>query len=201
MRRPAGFRLHAAALVAFCVLLGSTNVFAGARLQTIRARGHLVCGVNPGFAGFATVDAAGRYSGFDIDMCRAVATAIFGSPDRVRFVVASSVQAFLASNDIDIVSRRLTWTLEREGSRLLFGPVSFFDGQAGEVADIDRVEDRLDVDIVTLGIFANGSEANGPLDVRPGFIEEELGQRPVLLPGGEPEVFPLVGNVPTMTWA
>lgn len=118
-----------AGLAIACVLLQSACTTANTRLQRIRARGFLVCGVHPEIVGFATVDTNGHYAGFDVDMCRAVATAIFGAPDRSRFVPAPSVQHFLDSDEIDIVSRRLTWTLEREGSRLLFGPVSFFDGQ------------------------------------------------------------------------
>ena len=116
------------AMVAVCLLL-STAVSAETRLERIRQRGVLVCGVAPGIVGFARVDDRGRYTGLDVDVCRALATAIFGVPDKVRFVQAASVDAFLRSNDIDVVSRRLTWTLPREGLGLLFGPVTFYDGQ------------------------------------------------------------------------
>ena len=76
-----------------------------------------------------TMDAQGRYAGLDVDMCRAVAAAIFGSDQKVRFVETATLDQFLSSNDIDIVSRRLTWSLRREGLGLLFGPVMFYDGQ------------------------------------------------------------------------
>jgi len=95
----------------------------------IRQRGALVCGVAPGVAGFARVDDRGRYSGLDVDVCRAVAAAIFGAPDNVRYEQASSVEQFQRTPDIDLVSRRLTWSLQREGMGLLFGPVMFYDGQ------------------------------------------------------------------------
>jgi general L-amino acid transport system substrate-binding protein len=101
----------------------------GSRLERVRQRGYLVCGVHGGIAGFARVDDHGRYTGLDVDMCRALATAIFGTPEHVRFVEAASVEDFLRTNDIDVVSRRLSWTLEREGRGLLFGPVMFYDGQ------------------------------------------------------------------------
>jgi general L-amino acid transport system substrate-binding protein len=116
-------------LVFVMALAGRVDVHADARLQRVRARGYLVCGVEAGVAGFATVDAQGRYAGLDIDMCRAVAAAIFGSDQKVRFVETATLDQFLASNDIDIVSRRLTWSLRREGLGLLFGPVMFYDGQ------------------------------------------------------------------------
>ena len=115
------------ALVAWVVL--STSVRAETQLERVRRRGALTCGVAPGVAGFAREDGAGRYTGLDIDVCRAMAAAIFGSADKVRFVPAPSVGDFLRSRDIDVVSRRLTWSLEREGLGVLFGPVTFYDGQ------------------------------------------------------------------------
>jgi general L-amino acid transport system substrate-binding protein len=102
---------------------------AQSRLDLVRERGALVCGVTPGVLGFAAVDNRGQYSGLDVDVCRAIAAAIFGSGDKVRFVPAGTVDAFLRSKDVDLVSRRLTWSLQREGLGLLFGPVTFYDGQ------------------------------------------------------------------------
>jgi general L-amino acid transport system substrate-binding protein len=119
----------AALVVAVVVLLTSIDVHAESRLQRVRDRGFLVCGVSAGVAGFATVDAQGRYSGLDVDICRAVSAAIFGSDQKVRFVETATLEQVVASNDIDIVSRRLTWSLRREGLGLLFGPVMFYDGQ------------------------------------------------------------------------
>jgi general L-amino acid transport system substrate-binding protein len=111
-----------------CVLVSAT-VAAEPHLQRIRKRGSLTCGVAPGVAGFAREDGHGRFTGLDVDICRAIAAAIFGSADKVRFVPAPSVSEFLRSKDIDVVSRRLTWSIEREGLGLLFGPVTFYDGQ------------------------------------------------------------------------
>jgi general L-amino acid transport system substrate-binding protein len=105
------------------------DVHAESRLERVRARGHLVCGVETGVAGFATIDAQGHYAGLDVDICRAVAAAIFGSDQKVRYVETATLEQFLSSNDIDILSRRLTWSLRREGLGLLFGPVTFYDGQ------------------------------------------------------------------------
>jgi general L-amino acid transport system substrate-binding protein len=99
------------------------------RIPRIRQRGTLVCGVSPGVAGFAQVDGQGRYRGLDVDVCRAVAAAIFGTADKVRYSLASSVDQFQRGSDVDVVSRRLTWSLQREGMGLLFGPVVFYDGQ------------------------------------------------------------------------
>ena len=100
------------------------------RLQEIKTRGYLACGISPGYAGFAQRTDRGGYSGFDIDICRAIATAMLAKPDRLQLRETASIQQFLQSSEIDVVSRRLTWTLERETSfEVLFGPVVFYDGQ------------------------------------------------------------------------
>src|SRR6476646_6295508 len=79
------------------------------RVEKIRKKGFLTCGVATDVEGFAVSDRSGRFAGFDIDICRAVATAILGSPDKTRFERAGSVSEFRASDDIDLVARRLTW--------------------------------------------------------------------------------------------
>ena len=105
------------------------------RLAKIRQRGFVTCGVAPEIPGFASVDDQGRYSGLDVDICRAYSAVIFGTPDQVSYRLTSNVREFLQSDDIDVVSRRLTWELRREGARgLLFGPVTFYDGQGFLVA-------------------------------------------------------------------
>jgi general L-amino acid transport system substrate-binding protein len=111
------------------VVIDAADAGAQTRLQQIRSRGALVCGVSPGIAGFATVDSQGRYSGLDVDICRAIAAAVFGSDQNVRYVETATLERFSASSDVDVVSRRLTWSLRREGLGLLFGPVMFYDGQ------------------------------------------------------------------------
>jgi general L-amino acid transport system substrate-binding protein len=121
-------RARSAAALAMLLSLAPA-IHAQSHLDRIRQRGVLVCGVSPGIAGFAEVDARGRYSGFDVDICRALAAAIFGTPDKVRFADAGTIDAFLREKDIDTVSRRLTWSLQREGLGILFGPVTFYDGQ------------------------------------------------------------------------
>jgi general L-amino acid transport system substrate-binding protein len=115
--------------------LTSTIALAGPRLDQIRQRGFLRCGIEPAVAGFAEVDAKGRHQGLDIDVCRALAAAILGTPEKIRFIEASNVAEFLKSDQIDVVARRITWELRREGSLpILFGPITFYDGQGFLVA-------------------------------------------------------------------
>src|SRR5678809_1586400 len=124
MWRSVSTLLIAATLSASCGGAAPTT-----RVSRIRQRGFLVCGVFPGIAGFSRVDSRGHYTGFDIDICRAVAAAILGSAERIRYEPVTSIDVFQRSSDIDIVSRRLTWSLRREGLHVLFGPITFYDGQ------------------------------------------------------------------------
>ena len=133
MRRSVFLVLVAAVLAASCG--GRATSFpTSSRLSRIHQRGLLVCGVFPGIAGFAQVDRTGRYTGFDIDLCRAVAAAVVGSADRIRFETVATLDLLQRSSDIDLVSRRLTWSLRREGMGVLFGPITFYDGQGFLVA-------------------------------------------------------------------
>ena len=124
------FRAVRALLLALSLGLLPRPVHGADALDRIKQRGFLTCGVSPGVAGFSEVDAQGHYSGFDVDICRAVAAAILRTPDAIVFKQAASVQAFVKSTDIDIISRLLTWSLERESTfGVRFGPITFYDGQ------------------------------------------------------------------------
>ncbi len=118
--------------IAVCVLstvISSAAAAATNRLADIRARGTLNCGIWPYVPGFA-MERDGRYVGFEVDICRAVAAAILGDATKVEFVTLENVAQFTAREDVDLVVRRLTWTLSREtASGLVFGPVTFYDGQ------------------------------------------------------------------------
>lgn len=118
-------------LLAALLALPAVAARAGPTLDHVAASGFLTCGVSPGLAGFARADGNGNYAGFDVDLCRAIAAAIFGTPDKIRFLSVDIIEDFLASSDIDLVLRGLTWTFAREvGRGLRFGPVIFYDGQA-----------------------------------------------------------------------
>lgn len=104
----------------------------GGTLTTVKERGVLICGVNSQVPGFGYVDAAGAFSGFDVDYCRAVAAAIFGDPTKVEFrpVTASERFTALQSGEIDILSRNTTWSLQRDTElNGNFVHTTFYDGQ------------------------------------------------------------------------
>jgi general L-amino acid transport system substrate-binding protein len=101
-------------------------------LKTVKDRGTLNCGVSEGLYGFSARDNNGNWTGFDVDLCRAVAAAIFGDPAKVTFMPLDAASRFTAlqSKQIDMLSRNSTWTMSREGSLgLLFAGVAYYDGQ------------------------------------------------------------------------
>ena len=103
------------------------------RLADVQARGQLICGVNGALPGFSFLDeATGDYTGFDVDFCRAVAAAVLGDPELVEFrnVATDQRGPLLQSGDIDVLIRNTTWTVSRDTSWGLFGPTTFYDGQA-----------------------------------------------------------------------
>lgn len=113
-------------------MTASPVAFAGKDLDAIKARGTLVCGVNTGLAGFSAADSQGRWSGLDVDYCRALAAIILGDGNKVRYSPLNAQQRFTAlqSGEIDVLSRNSTWTLTRDASLgMHFVGISFFDGQ------------------------------------------------------------------------
>ena len=101
-------------------------------LDEVRARDALNCGVNTGLVGFAAPDASGVWGGFDIDLCRAVAAAIFGDPTKVNFIPTTGQTRFtsLAAGEVDMLARNSTWTYSRDSDlKLDFVAVNYYDGQ------------------------------------------------------------------------
>jgi general L-amino acid transport system substrate-binding protein len=123
-------------------------------IDTIRARGTLICGVNTGLAGFALPDSQGVWRGFDVEYCRAIAIAIFGTDqNRVRYVPTTAQVRFTAlqSGEVDLLSRNTTWTLSRDTSLGLdFAGVNFYDGQGFMVKRSLNVQNARQLDGATI---------------------------------------------------
>jgi general L-amino acid transport system substrate-binding protein len=110
----------------------SANVASAATLDDVKAKGFVQCGVNTGLAGFAAPDDRGEWGGFDVDVCKAVAAAIFGDASKVRYTPTTAKERFTAlqSGEIDMLSRNTTWTLSRDTSLgFNFAGVNYYDGQ------------------------------------------------------------------------
>ncbi len=134
-----GFRRLAAVLpvLTSLALVGCASDGGGVQSQkmaTIKGRGTMVCGVDGKLPGFSFVKPDGSYSGLDVDVCKAVAAALFGDPAKVDYRDLNSSERFaaLASGEVDLLSRNTTLTLSRDasgGNGLSFAPTTFYDGQ------------------------------------------------------------------------
>ena len=123
-------------------------------LKNTQKKGFVRCGVSQGLPGFSNADAAGNWTGVDVDVCRAVAAAVLGDANKVKFTPLSAKERFeaLKSGEIDVLSRNTTWTLSRDaGLGLTFVGVNFFDGQGFMV--------RKDSGITSTSQFKNGISA------------------------------------------
>lgn len=138
-------------------VLASLPAHAGKDLDAIKSRGALICGVNTGLAGFSAADSQGRWTGLDVDTCRAVAAAILGDPNKVRFSPLTAQQRFTAlqSGEIDMLARNTTWTLTRDASLgIVFAGVNFYDGQAFMVPKKLNVKSAKDLKGATVCVQA-----------------------------------------------
>ena len=140
-------------MIPIVLALGASLAFSVAAqsqtLKTVQDRGSLICGVNPGLEGFASKDANGKWSGFDVDFCRAVAAAIFDDPSKVQYVPLSASDRFeaLKNKQIDVLSRNSSWTMGREGDNgVVFTGVTYYDGQGFLVPKSSNFQSALELD-------------------------------------------------------
>ncbi len=130
---------------------------AGATLDAVKNKGFVQCGVSDGLPGFSYTDSKGDYKGIDVDVCRAVAAAVFGDSTKVRFTPLTAKERFTAlqSGEIDVLSRNTTWTSSRDGGMgLIFAGVTYYDGQGFLVNKKLGVKSAKELDGATVCIQA-----------------------------------------------
>jgi general L-amino acid transport system substrate-binding protein len=131
----------------------SAGTGGASRLDAVKSRGTLICGVEGSIPGFSFVDSSGNYSGLDVDVCKAVAAAVLGDPEKVEYRNLDSTERFtaLSGGEVDMLSRNTTWTSSRDaagGNGLEFAPTTFFDGQGimvrtdSGITDLEGFEGR-----------------------------------------------------------
>lgn len=112
--------------------LTATAAYAQETLAAVKEKGYLQCGVTGGVPGFSAPDANNNWAGLEVDLCRAVAAAVFDDPDAVRYTPLTSQERFaaLSSGEIDILSRTTTWTMSRDTDLgITFAGTMYYDGQ------------------------------------------------------------------------
>ena len=135
--------LGAAMMLGVSVAAGSAQT-----LKKVQDRGSLMCGVSQGLPGFSNPDDKGNWTGFDVDVCRAIAAAIFNDASKVKFLPLSAKDRFTAlqSGEIDVLSRNSTWTSSRDASLgIIFTAVNYYDGQGFMVRKSLKVNSALEL--------------------------------------------------------
>src|SRR3990167_1726038 len=156
---------------------------AGKTVDAIKARGQVVCGVNTGLAGFGAADSNGKWSGLDVDVCRAAAAAVLGDGEKVKYVPLNAQQRFTAlqSGEIDVLSRNTTFTLTRDASLgLHMTAVTYYDGQGFMVPVKSKIKSAKQLKGQTVCVqsgttteknLTDYSKANG-LNIKPVVFEK-----------------------------
>jgi general L-amino acid transport system substrate-binding protein len=129
-------------------LVAAVSPVEAAVLDQVKSKGFVQCGVTQGLPGFSSPDDKGNWTGFDVDLCRAIAAAIFDDPTKVRFTPLTAKDRFTAlqSGEIDVLSRNTTWTLSRDTSLgLNFAGVNYYDGQGFLIRKDKKVSSALEL--------------------------------------------------------
>ncbi|HSH05140.1 MAG TPA: amino acid ABC transporter substrate-binding protein [Anaerolineae bacterium] len=121
-------------------------------LDQVRARGHLICGSRDTLVGFGYLDENGQPTGFDIDLCRAVAVAVLGDADAIEVVNLATAERgpALTSRQVDVLARTATWTSSREAQWGNFTLITFYDGQGFMVGNDSGITSINDLDNQTI---------------------------------------------------
>ena len=164
-------------------LTGTAPAFAedGPTLKAVKERGELLCGIHQGRYGFASADSQGKWSGLDVDFCKAVAAAVLGDADKVKYLPMGSVQRFpaLQSGEIDMLSRTTTITLTRDAALgLNFGPPTFYTGTGFMVRTEIGAKKLEDLNGATICVFPGSTTEKNIASL---FAARKLDYKPVVI--------------------
>jgi len=160
------WRVAATPTLALVLLAAASTADAG-MLETVRARGHVICGVGDGPKGYSILDREGAWSGIGVDLCRALAAAVLGSKDAVQFlaVAGSDHLSALQSGSIDVLSRRAAMTSSRDTTlSIRFPAVLVFDGQGFMVRKSQGVASALELSGARICVMSDTADAQGIAD-------------------------------------
>lgn len=150
-------------LVGVALTLGTFASAQAATLDVIKERGEVRCGTTTGFAGFSAPDAQGVWRGLDVDLCRAVAAAVFGDASKIKVVPLNSQQRFTAlqSGEIDVLTRNTTVTQQRDTALgIIHAGINFYDGQGFLVPKSLGVQKATELNGATICLQTGTSNEN-----------------------------------------
>jgi general L-amino acid transport system substrate-binding protein len=158
-----------------------TGMATAGTLEDVRAKGFISVGVNEGLFGFAKPDEKGEWKGLDVDTARAISVAVFGAPDKIKFVPLTAKTRFTAlqSGEIDVLTRNATQTLSRETALgLNFVHVNYYDGQGFLVPKALGVKSALELDGATVCVLPGTTTELNAADY---FRDKNMTMKPVVI--------------------
>lgn len=147
-------------LASMAALFATLSPVSATTLEDVKAKGFVQCGVSQGLKGFSSPDDKGGWTGIDVDMCRAIAAAIFGDPAKVKYTPLSAKERFTAlqSGEIDVLSRNTTWAVSRDTAQGFdFRGVTYYDGQGFMVRKSSGVKSARELDGATICVLMGTS--------------------------------------------
>ncbi len=143
-------------LMVVAFMASASMALAGETLDAVKAKGFVVVGVNGQLFGFGQPDDKGVWRGLDVDTGRAIAAAVFGDANKVKWIPLTAVQRFTAlqSGEIDVLCRNCTRTLTRDTALGLdFVQVNYYDGQGFLVPKKSGIKSAKELDGATVCVL------------------------------------------------
>ena len=150
-------------LMGAALLMAAAQGAQAATLDVVRQRGAVACGTTTGFAGFSAPDAQGKWQGLDVDLCRAIAAAVFGDANKIKVVPLNSQQRFTAlqSGEVDVLTRNTTVTQQRDTALgIIHAGINFYDGQGFLVPKSLGVKSAKEINGATVCLQTGTSNEN-----------------------------------------
>jgi general L-amino acid transport system substrate-binding protein len=172
--------LRSSVLLVTIIALSTATAMAGT-LQDVKAKGYIAVGVNEGLFGFSKPDEKGVWRGLDVDTARAISVAVFGKPDKIKFVPLTAKTRFTAlqSGEIDVLTRNATRTLTRETALgLNFAHVNYYDGQGFLIAKKLGVKSAMELNGATVCVLPGTTTELNAADF---FRTHNMKMRPVVI--------------------
>jgi general L-amino acid transport system substrate-binding protein len=173
--------LAVAAALSGAAALVSAPASAGTTFDAVKAKGYVQCAVNTGLAGFSFSDSQGKWTGLDVDLCKAIAVAMFGDAEKAKYTPTTAQQRFVAlqSGEVDVITRNATQTLLRDTSLgFNIAGVNFYDGQGFMVPTKSGIKSAKELNGATICVQPGTTTE---LNLADYFRKNKMSFKPVLI--------------------
>jgi general L-amino acid transport system substrate-binding protein len=171
-------RVVPAVIAAVCLTAG---VAVSGTLDDVKKKGFIQAGVNGDLFGFGKPDEKGVWRGLDVDTARAIAAAVFGDAEKVKYTPLTAKTRFTAlqSGEIDVLTRNATQTLGRDTELGLdFAQVNYYDGQGFLIPNKLGVKSAKELDGASVCVLPGTTTEQNLADY---FRQNKMKMNPVVI--------------------